>query len=258
MKPLHFGSSQRTLFGLLHPPQTPARPAGVVLCNPAGQEATRAHRAYRQLALMLARARFHVLRFDYFGTGDSAGEIDEGRPEQWIHDIGAAADGLKDTTGVGRIALVGLRLGGSMALQAAAARRDVDAVVMWDPVVSGAVYLQELRTMHLEYLERELGYSFDPAAVSADEALGFPLTEGLVSDLRKTDLTQIGACGAKSVALIASRPEEAHKRLRDRLSGLGVKLSYQEIAAERWNSDEAMNAAIVPNEILQAIVTSLT
>jgi hypothetical protein len=29
------------------------------------------------------------------------------------------------------------------------------------------------------------------------------------------------------------------------------------VDAEKWNSDEAMNAALVPNELLQAIVASV-
>lgn len=259
MKPFHFGSSKRTLFGFLHPPQTPARPVGVVLCNPMGQEGIRAHRAYRQLAFLLARTRFHVLRFDYFGTGDSAGEVDEGDPGQWIDDIGTAIEELKDTSGVAKVALVGLRLGASMALHAAMPRKDVDTVVMWDPVVSGPAYLKELKAMHVEYLERELGHNFDPvAAAEANEALGFPLTAALVRGISAIDLTTAAVGAAKNVALVVSRRDDAYQQLSGRLLRQGVNVTYQEVEAERWNSDEAMNAAIVPNEILKAIVASLT
>lgn len=257
MKPFHFGSSQKTLFGMHHPPQTAARAVGVVLCNPMGQEAIRAHRAYRQLANLFAKARFHVLRFDYFGTGDSAGEVAEGSPAQWIEDIGTAADELKDTAGVSRVALVGLRLGATLAALAGKDRRDVDSVVLWDPVVTGAAYLKELQSMHLEYLEQEFGADFDPAGVSASsEVLGFPLTDTLVRGLTAADLTAMTSCSTRKAALIVTHPGEAYQRLRARLTGLGVAVTYQEVVAEKWNSDDAMNAALVPNELLQAIVAS--
>jgi len=255
MRPFHFGSSQKTLFGMHHPPQTAARAVGVVLCNPMGPEAVRGHRAYRQLASLFNKARFHVLRFDYFSTGDSAGEVGEAGPAQWIDDVGTAADELKDITGVNKVSFVGLRLGATLALLAGQDRKDVDSVVLWDPVVFGSAYLDELRATHLEYMAQELGDDFNPASASTtSEALGFPLSDALVTGLKATDLTTIAACSARNAALIVSQPTEAYQHLRDRLASLGVEIAYQEIVAERWNSDEAMNAALVPNGLLQAIV----
>ena len=66
------------LLGAFHLPQRlqPRRTA-VLLCNPFGEEASRAHRTYRVLATQLERAGFPVLRFDYSGTGDSLGRADD-------------------------------------------------------------------------------------------------------------------------------------------------------------------------------------
>lgn len=258
MRPFHFGSSQKTLFGIHHPPQTAARSVGVVLCNPMGMEAVRGHRAYRQLANLLNKARFHVLRFDYFGTGDSGGAADETSPSQWIEDIGTAADELKDITGVARISLVGLRLGATLAWMAGKNRTDLDGLVLWDPVVSGAAYLEELRAMHLDYMNQELGSNFTPPEPSAsNEALGFPLGSTLAASLAAIDLADAAACSARNVSLIVSKPGDESRRLRERLASLGVSLAYQEIVSEGWNSDEAMNAALVPHGLLQAIVAIL-
>lgn len=260
MKPFHFGSSQKTLFGFYHPPEkAPARGVGVVLCNPLGQEAVRAHRAYRQLANLFGKARFHVLRFDYFGTGDSAGDVHEGNPTQWIEDIRTASDELKDTAGVSRVAWVGLRYGGTLAALASKDRKDIDTLVLCDPVMNGSSYVAELQAMHLEYLEQEFGDEFDPKNSSAEgEIMGFPLTEALLRGLESIDLTAIVGCSAKKVALIASQPGVDYKHLRDRLGELRVPASYQEVVAASWNSDAAMNASLVPTELLQAIVASVS
>ena len=104
------------------------RPASVavLLCNPFGEEAVRAHRAYRVLAQRLEAAGYATLRFDYAGTGDSGGDSDAFTPDDWIDDIAAAADELRRLAGVSRIVLAGLRLGATLAAHAAQ-RSDVRA-----------------------------------------------------------------------------------------------------------------------------------
>lgn len=137
MTPLFFGSSQRRLFGAYEPPRA-SKGSGhaVLLCQPWGQEYIRAHRSMRRLATLLTAAGCHVMRFDYFGTGDSGGEEDEADPAAAVADIETAAEGLQDMLGVARVALIGLRLGATLAARAAMRRKDnVDALVLWDPII---------------------------------------------------------------------------------------------------------------------------
>src|SRR3954464_11609473 len=70
----YFGA-QHQLLGTLHRPQRlRPRSTAVLLCNPFGEEASRAHRMFRVLATQLERAGYPALRFDYSGTGDSLGD----------------------------------------------------------------------------------------------------------------------------------------------------------------------------------------
>ena len=146
MTPFYFGSTSRRLFGAY----APARGAGisasaVLLCYPWGQEYIRAHRSMRVLANMLCAAGFHVLRFDYFGTGDSAGESRDASLGSWEADIETAMQELQDTSGASRIVLIGLRLGATAAAKLAIRKpREIEALVLWDPVIQGSEYLQEL------------------------------------------------------------------------------------------------------------------
>ena len=72
----YFGVA-RQLLGALHVPQRLRRRAtAVLLCNPFGEEASRAHRTFRVLATQLERAGYASLRFDYSSTGDSQGDSD--------------------------------------------------------------------------------------------------------------------------------------------------------------------------------------
>ena len=75
IEPFYFGTSSKPLFGCYHVPQSALRrDCGVLFCAPMGSEYVRFHRAYRQLADRLAKAGFPVLRFDFYGCGDSSGD----------------------------------------------------------------------------------------------------------------------------------------------------------------------------------------
>ncbi|MDE2122022.1 MAG: alpha/beta hydrolase, partial [Betaproteobacteria bacterium] len=91
MTPLRLDPLGRDLFALHQPAAAGARRHhGVLICNPFGQEAIRAHRFLRVLSERLSASGFDVLRFDYFGTGDSAGTEAEADLDTWVRDIGMA------------------------------------------------------------------------------------------------------------------------------------------------------------------------
>lgn len=192
MRPLFFGTSSHRLYGVHHPrvgPPTSARHgnAGVVLCYPAVQEYNVSHAAFRKLASTLARAGFHVLRFDYFGTGDSAGEMSEGTPELWVDDIRTAARELTDLAAVEQISLVGFRLGGSLAARAVSEGLAVTDLVLWDPVVRGREYIAELEAEHrVESLLLLHGRS--RAAPGEAELGGYPFPARVRSTIERIDL----------------------------------------------------------------------
>jgi pimeloyl-ACP methyl ester carboxylesterase len=182
--PIFFGPPERELYACHHfPLSAPARSSSaVVLCNGAGHEYERSHKTMRQLALLLARSGRHALRFDYYGTGDSAGECGEGSLFTWRGDIGTAIDECRRVTGCDRVTLVGLRLGATLAAQAAADRDDVEALVLLAPVVDAETLLEEWQRVHDEFY-RTLGRGKGPDL--DDELLGFPLSARFVAELRE-------------------------------------------------------------------------
>ena len=143
--PLYFGTPERPMFGFYHPPAgSRVRGTGVLLCNPLGDDLIRAHRPFRHLAEELSAAGFPVLRFDFDGTGDSAGdERDPNRVATWRADVGRAAAELRARSGVERLALVGLRLGGTFAALGAADLGGVDTLVLWGAYDNGGAFVSE-------------------------------------------------------------------------------------------------------------------
>jgi uncharacterized protein len=136
MTAFHFGSRQRRLFGYYEPAQAHLKGVrAVLLCHPIGNEQVFAYRTMRQLAARLVRAGFHVLRFDYFGTGDSYGDTGEGDLAGWCGDIETAIEELKDITGANNVNLIGLRLGANLSAQVAAHHpKEINKLILWEPL----------------------------------------------------------------------------------------------------------------------------
>jgi alpha-beta hydrolase superfamily lysophospholipase len=143
-----FGPEERPLLGWVS--ATPAaRASGVVVAPPVGYPYVTSHRALRLLADGLASDGHVVLRFDYDGTGDSAGDARDGdRVAAWRASLRAAAAELR-SLGCTRLTIVGVRLGGTFALLDGA-ELGADAVVAWLPVTSGRRYAKELRLLATE------------------------------------------------------------------------------------------------------------
>ncbi len=263
MNPFHFGSSERSLFGVYHPSQASRqRSSGIVLCHATRDEYFLSHRAFRQLATRLARLGFPSLRFDYYGSGDSFGESHEGTVEQWKGDIARAIDELKGISGVARVSLIGLRLGATLAAMVASDRRDIgdlENVVLWDPVVFGSRYLDRLRARHQQFLHDRS--QLDGAGADADErdgVLGLPLTAELCADLVSIDLTALrGHPGHRVFMVVCERSPECEELIRH-LKEAGTDLVCEHIPGWRiWEQDVLWSRELVPTGVIQRIASWL-
>jgi uncharacterized protein len=203
---------------------------------------------------MLARAGYHVLRFDYFATGDSAGSGHEGRPDIWIDNVIDASAELREISNARSLSIVGMRLGAALALGACARELEARSLVLWEPVVTGKEYLDELdesdRMRHLWLLhgERE----------GHDELLGHPVP----AELRRALLSIDTCVGAKpkteQVTIVAERTRGAHHRLRMALSERGVPTTIRIVKDDATQSNsEQRDRAMLSNAVLVEIVKQI-
>jgi pimeloyl-ACP methyl ester carboxylesterase len=253
--PLFFGRSDAPLYGVYHPPLKNPRPEAVLLCYPFGQEYMRAHRAFRQLALLLTRAGSHVFRFDYRGTGDSSGEMDEVTPQDWVEDVGIAISELRELAGPVSLTVVGLRLGALLAGVACRNRADVERLVLWDPVLSGDDYQQELiATIDAEPpAEREKSGN----GVTPDGTLhynGFSMNASFRQSLSGLALPGTMPEHVRKVFHIVSHETEDTVRLREQWRG-DSRYRYQYTEAPHdWNYVDDFGGILLPQPVIQAIV----
>jgi alpha-beta hydrolase superfamily lysophospholipase len=140
-----FGPTDRPLAGWWSAPDEPSC-RGVVIAPPLGYEYWSCYRSLRTLAESLARAGWHTLRFDWDGTGNSAGAADDPlRVSAWRSSLASAVATMRNA-GIQHIALAGVRLGATLALLDAAAL-GVDAMIACAPATSGKRWLRELKML---------------------------------------------------------------------------------------------------------------
>src|SRR3569623_1096408 len=109
--PFVFTAAGGDCLGWFHRAEGPRRNVAVVMCRPLAYEALCSYRTYSQLAHTLAAAGCDVVRFDYHGTGDSAGsDADPDRVAAWIETITAAMAEARNMSGAREIAQFGVRI----------------------------------------------------------------------------------------------------------------------------------------------------
>lgn len=256
--PFFFGEADSPLFGCYDQPLGgPARDRAVVLCHPMGQEYIRAHRAFVQLATRLARVGFPVLRFDYFGCGDSAGDAEEARLARWLADVHRAIDEARRRSGRTRVSLVGLRLGAALAALAARERDDVDSIVLWAPLLEGRSYLRELcalqaELLRLAYVRPEPGTERQ----AADEVLGFVLPEPLREEIEALDLLAANGRPAREV-LIVDRDASRAAALERALAAAGARVESRSVPGPGiWLAEPVRG--LIPHRTIACIVEWLS
>ncbi len=240
-----FGDPGRPLLGWLSTPERGLTSSGVLILPAIGYSYWSSHQTVRALAERLAGAGHTVLRFDYHGTGDSSGdqwEID--RLDAWRASATAAAAELR-RLGCRSLALVGVRLGATLALLDGAAL-GAEAVIAWEPVTAGRRHVREIRMLAMAVPAGDgRGGEEEGTLVSG----GVVFTPQTLDDLAKLDLDRIverPAPRALVVSAAAGEPE-----LIARLRALGCAAEHR-LANGEEALDAPAEAATIPTGVLEA------
>jgi pimeloyl-ACP methyl ester carboxylesterase len=213
----------------------------------------RSHWAFRRLADILSKSGFHVLRFDYFGTGDSSGEGIEANISQWKNDVGTAVRELADMSGTKAVSMVGDRLGAALAAQATIEGIRLKDLVLWDPVVIGRDYIGELRTLHQNLFS---GTDGGPEKRGFTELVGYPFSIELVSEIEKINLLEQPHCKVEKVFIVVSEERREYLELARELKGRGTDFEYRFVPdSTDWANLEDFDQALLLNDIIHEIVT---
>lgn len=117
------------LFGILHRPGgVPGKDIGVIFLSPGVKSRVAPHRLYNKMTESLLKQGYPVLRFDFYGLGDSEGELPERQladlyatvqDGRYVDDTLCAMDWMQEQLGLNRFVLAGLCGGAITGLMAA-------------------------------------------------------------------------------------------------------------------------------------------
>jgi acyl carrier protein len=226
--PYYFGDPQKQLCGIYHPPSKEKHlNEGVVLCYPLPQEYMTYYSSFRQLSELLSNAGFHVLRFDYFGTGDSAGESVDININQCVSDQAAANHKIFF--------------------------RDL---VLWDPVLNGEAYIKEMEDirdeMRISYMPKFREQLIGP---NYDELLGYPWRPEHRDSIKRMDLFENSLPAVKKIAILTSTDKGEYKRFKDHLFSNGLISTYRVVKdISNWGKLTSIVDVQFPSKILHEIV----
>jgi alpha-beta hydrolase superfamily lysophospholipase len=246
------------VFGLLHAPATTPRATAVLIAPPWGWDAVASYRSLRVWAQHLARAGHVTLRFDFPASGDSGGAPgDAARLEAWVAAIAAAANWLRADSSCGRIATLGLGLGGLVAGKAVADGARIDDLVLWGAAARGRAFVREQRAFSKLQTSR-LTPTGEPEPPDLPdgwlEAGGFVLTDETIDALEQVDLRSLQPGGLQRALLLEREGAGIDARLQAQLERCGVEVTSG--AGEGWEAMVFHPERPEPPEEVFARVTS--
>jgi amino acid adenylation domain-containing protein len=170
----YFGKDDR-LYGAFRPAASSAKKPAVLIFPAFGSEWIRAHFVMRKVTQLLVDMGYPVMRFDFFGVGDSLGDQSQAGFKEWEEDVRFAAEEIRRRAGVDEVIGVGVRLGASL-LCRYGADNGINKQILWDPIISGDYHLKKMRQSHglLRKFNRALfPLIYQPKKLHGEELLGF-------------------------------------------------------------------------------------
>jgi alpha-beta hydrolase superfamily lysophospholipase len=239
---LTFEAAGDWCFGWYHPPAQPWRDTAIVLCPPIGHEAVCSYPTQLQMARALAAAGFPVLRFDYHGTGDSGGDAGEpGRVQAWIDSARQAVAQARGRSQARSVALLGIRLGATLALEAASQLGGVDSMLLWAPCASGKAFMREMRAG---------GVRSDDGVL---HAMGERYSASTAADLLALDATRAGPAPARRALVIGRDDLPAEGPLPRALRARGMDVEFRVLPGYAAMVDEP-RAGVLAEATLRELI----
>lgn len=233
------------LFGLQIVPT--GRCVGSVLyLPPFVEEMNRCRSHAATQARELAALGWHCLLLDPLGTGESEGDIADGRWDLWRADFAAAAAWLKQRRPDLPLALWGVRSGALMAADVARdAALSVQRLLFWQPVLDGKLFVNQhlrlrLASQMVSVGERETSEQLRSRLAAGEliEVAGYPFSGALadaLARLRLADLLSGTPVPAIDWIEMAAKDEPAlsppSKTLVQSLEVAGLRLRAQAVTA---------------------------
>ncbi|WP_457021361.1 amino acid adenylation domain-containing protein [Luteimonas sp. A611] len=246
----HFGPDARRLFGMRHgalASQAGRKP--LLVPSPLLQEGVVCQRALWMLCEGIAARGGQAMRFDWYGSGESAGDALDVEWSGMQDDLHQAIRRL-DGAGAG-VRILAFRSACLPVLATAAAQaRPVD-LVLWDPVLRGGAMLDEWKRQHRVQLTAAGRYLREGRAVArADELHGFDVSPALLDAIAGLDFRTLALpAGSRVKVLEWAGDAPDTDALVEALQGAGVTVERVALTADdrpTWDDPARFEAQVFP------------
>ncbi len=241
------------IAGIHYPPfgTSKRRNHAVLLAPSYGHEYARAHRNLQQLAILLAKSGYDVIRFDYAGTGNSDGEERRLNVNQWTNDLRAVAEHACELPKVARVSGLGVRLGACLLCHATHHPSPVkfDRLICWDPVVDGRKYWNVIDAFHHRELH-DLTRFLIRRESREFERLGYAWPKPLIEDVQSIEPSLFTRTLAQHKQIITSKQEPVPCGL----DGWELLNVSDEVL---WEEHQYMSSAFASPDLFQTVVNIL-
>ena len=230
-------SGQR--FCLHYVPDPDIRCRGAIIhVPPFAEELNRSRRMVALQARAFTRAGYAVFQMDLHGCGDSSGDFGDATWESWVADVVAACAWVRAQHEL-PLCLWGLRAGSLLAAEVSQ-REDIDRLLFWQPVVSGAQWLTQFLRLRVagEMLSGEVkgimgGLRDDLANGRSVEIAGYMLSSSLARRLAASELTlparPVQACWIEMLSRPDAGASPVALQYRERWAGAGHRVQLRTV-----------------------------
>lgn len=218
------------LYAVLHEPADLTRRNTTVLLLPAfGMDEAVSYRARREWAIALAQTGFMTARIDLPGSEDSAGSpLDPGRATSWVEAVSDVVRWLRAASRSSRVAVIGIGLGGLLAIEATRSGAPIDDLVLWAVPAGGRACLRALRLYARTIMRADAHGATDcerpDGAIGLAGYLMSAETAAAISAIDLADLS-LPPDRAHHALLIGRDAHGIDERLRRHLSDAGAKVT---------------------------------
>jgi len=238
----------------------------VLLIPPFADEMNKSRRMYSELARKLSNNNLNVLMFDFYGTGDSEGSLEEASWQHWLEDIKSGLSHLRDKVG-GSINLMAMRTGALLAAgHLNAADTPINKLLLWQPVIDGKVFFNQFMRLRLassmmstdknKETSKDLKVVLDSG--ESLEIAGYEITPGLASRLEASSLkcfqpdTELEIAWFDVVADEQKEPPVMNRKLVAQWQKAGVNVMHQKVTGMAfWNSTEIVEiSALIDRSVV--------
>lgn len=266
---LFFQHEGKQLFGIFHRPLNKTdvqKRMGIVMCQPYLIEPLITQRLEVDIARSLAQKGFPVFRFHYRGCGDSEGNFKEATLSSQVADTLRAIEVFTEQEKLDSICLLGIRLGGTVALMAAELEKRVEFLILCEPIIELKNYfLDLLRTNKFSALinkqetistERMIENLVDEGSM---DVLGYPLYKEIVTETESLNLTQSttnfsGKTLLIQVAAFSSKIRNVFQGMCDRVRENGGSCDIKVILERKLVWDFITHPPIRSEKIVQTVL----